>query len=108
MGGDVAEDAVEVDRRPPADLALAEIEEIALRARREVVEGEDLPALVEQQLGQMGAYEAGNARDESRPVHRRRSLYNLNEPETNRVRRRKEITEPLQLSPCGWMDSGAL
>ena len=50
-------------------LALSEMEDIPLRARREVVEGEDLPTLVEQQLGQMGADEASTARDESRPDH---------------------------------------
>ena len=34
-------------------------------ARREVVEGEDLPTLVEQQLGEMRADEAGAAGDQS-------------------------------------------
>ena len=50
-------------------LALAEMEDIGLLARREVVEGEDLPTLVEQQLAQMGADEAGTTGDEGLPGH---------------------------------------
>jgi hypothetical protein len=45
-------------------LALAELDNIRLCARREVVEGEDLPALVEQELGQVRADEAGAAGDQ--------------------------------------------
>ena len=50
-------------------LALAKMEDIGLLARREVVEGEDLPTLVEQQLAQMGADEAGATGDEGLPDH---------------------------------------
>ena len=50
-------------------LALAKMEDIGLLARREVVEGEDFPTLVEQQLAQMGADEAGTTGNEGLPDH---------------------------------------
>ncbi len=45
-------------------LAIAEVGDIRLCARREVVEGVDLPALVEQELGQVRTDEAGAAGDQ--------------------------------------------
>src|SRR5581483_8943691 len=45
--------------------ALAQMGHVPLRAGREVVEDEDLLALVEEKLGEVGADEAGAARDES-------------------------------------------
>ena len=46
-------------------LAVAELSDVRLLARREVVEGEDLETLVEQELGQVRADEAGPAGDQS-------------------------------------------
>ena len=46
-------------------LALAEMEDVRLVARREVVEGEDLTTLVEEKLGEVRADEAGTAGDQS-------------------------------------------
>jgi hypothetical protein len=58
-------------------ISFAEMEDVGLRARREVVEGEHFPPLVEQALGEMRADEAGAAGDKSLPLHGRRSLSEL-------------------------------
>jgi hypothetical protein len=47
----------------------AEVRHVRLRPCRKVVESENLPALVQQQLGQVGADEPRSPRDESAPFH---------------------------------------
>ena len=56
------EDRVDDEVEP---VALAEMEDVRLLARREVVEGEDLATLVEEELGEVRADEAGAAGDQS-------------------------------------------
>ena len=46
-------------------LAVAELGDVRLVARREVVEGKDLQAFVEEELGEVRADEAGTAGDQS-------------------------------------------
>ena len=48
--------------------SVAQVRDVALRAGREVVERVDLPAVGEQQLGEVGADEPGAAGDECRPL----------------------------------------
>jgi hypothetical protein len=56
------------------------MEDIRLLARREVIEGEDLPTLVEEQLGKVRADEAGAAGDRARIVSKINDLLTRNNP----------------------------